>query len=146
MKGIIKSLPLHTQISNILRREIRLMATVKKEKFYSENDIAGRFNVSRITARQAVTNLAQEIEHLKAADVWIAGLEGAPEARTYTESDMTMPLAIVVGNEGEGLRRLVRERCDWLMSIPMRGNVSSLNAAIAGSVALYEVLRQRTPR
>lgn len=93
-----------------------------------------------------VTNLAQEIEHLKAADVWIAGLEGAPEARTYTESDMTMPLAIVVGNEGEGLRRLVRERCDWLMSIPMRGNVSSLNAAIAGSVALYEVLRQRTPR
>lgn len=91
-----------------------------------------------------ITNLAQEIERLKAADVWIAGLEDVPGARPYTESDMTMPLAIVVGSEGEGLRRLVRQRCDWLMSIPMRGNVNSLNAAIAGSVALYEVLRQRT--
>jgi len=90
-----------------------------------------------------VTNLAKEIERLKGADVWIAGLEDAPGARRYTEVSMNLPLAIVVGSEGAGLRRLVRERCDWLMSIPMRGQINSLNAAVAGSLALYEALRQR---
>jgi 23S rRNA (guanosine2251-2'-O)-methyltransferase len=50
----------------------------------------------------------------------------------------------VVGSEGKGLRRLVRERCDWLMALPMRGEINSLNASVAGSIALYEVLRQRT--
>lgn len=90
-----------------------------------------------------VTNLAQEIARLKAADVWIAGLEDTPDAQLYTRVNMTLPLAIVVGSEGQGVRRLVRERCDWLMSIPMRGRINSLNAAVAGSVALYEALRQR---
>mgnify|MGYP000960599305 FL=1 len=91
-----------------------------------------------------VTNLVKEIERLKMADLWIAGLEDAPGARPYTETNMILPLAIVVGSEGAGLRRLVRERCDWLMSIPMRGRINSLNAAVAGSLALYEALRQRT--
>lgn len=90
-----------------------------------------------------VTNLVKEIERLKTADLWIAGLEDAPGARPYTETNMILPLAIVVGSEGAGLRRLVRERCDWLMSIPMRGRINSLNAAVAGSLALYEALRQR---
>jgi 23S rRNA (guanosine2251-2'-O)-methyltransferase len=96
-----------------------------------------------------VTNLVKEIERLKARDaaypdMWIAGLEDAPGAQPYTDANMLLPLAIVVGSEGAGLRRLVRERCDWLMSIPMRGKINSLNAAIAGSLALYEALRQRT--
>lgn len=91
----------------------------------------------------SVTNLAQEIEQLRRADVWVAGLEGSPEAQPYTDIDMTVPMAIVVGSEGSGLRRLVRERCDWLIAIPMRGKINSLNAAIAGSVALYEALKQR---
>ena len=90
-----------------------------------------------------VTNLVKEIERLKLREVWIAGLEDVPGARSYTETNMTLPLAIVVGSEGAGLRRLVRERCDWLMSIPMRGKINSLNAAVAGSLALYEALRQR---
>ena len=90
-----------------------------------------------------VTNLVKEIERLKALDVWIAGLEAVPGARPYTEANMILPLAIAVGSEGAGLRRLVRERCDWLMSVPMRGQINSLNAAIAGSLALYEALRQR---
>jgi len=90
-----------------------------------------------------VTNLVKEIERLKTADLWIAGLEDVPDARPYTEINMILPLAIVVGSEGAGLRRLVRERCDWLMSIPMRGQINSLNAAVAGSLALYEALRQR---
>lgn len=93
-----------------------------------------------------VTNLAREIERLKAADVWIAGLEDVEQARNYTEVNLRGPLAIVVGSEGKGLRRLVRERCDWLMSIPMLGKINSLNAAIAGSVALYEAVRQRSLR
>jgi len=91
-----------------------------------------------------VTNLVKEIERLKTAELWIAGLEDAPGARPYTTTNMILPLAIVVGSEGAGLRRLVRERCDWLMSIPMRGRINSLNAAVAGSLALYEALRQRS--
>lgn len=90
-----------------------------------------------------VTNLPQEIERLKLVSVWVAALEEGYGARPYTSVDLTVPLALVVGNEGGGLRRLVRERCDWLMQIPMRGDIKSLNAAVAGSVALYEVLRQR---
>lgn len=91
-----------------------------------------------------VTNLAREMDQLKAADIWIAGLEEGDAAQNYTQIDMTAPLAIVVGSEGEGLRRLVRERCDWLIALPMRGRVESLNAAIAGSIALYEALKQRS--
>ena len=90
-----------------------------------------------------VTNLAQEIERLKTAEIWIAGLEDVSGARLYTEAPLTVPLGIVVGGESDGLRRLVRDRCDWLMRMPMRGHINSLNAAIAGSIALYEVLRQR---
>ena len=91
-----------------------------------------------------VTNLAQEIERLKTAEIWIAGLEDVSGAQLYTEVSLTVPLGIVVGSESDGLRRLVGDRCDWLMRMPMRGHINSLNAAIAGSIALYEVLRQRT--
>ena len=90
-----------------------------------------------------VTNLARSIEHLKEQDVWIAGLEGRPKARSLYETDLDMPLALVVGSEGQGLRRLVRQRCDFLLRLPMRGRVESLNASVAGSVALYEVWRRR---
>ncbi len=90
-----------------------------------------------------VTNIAREIERLKEYEVWVAGLEDVPEALPYTQMDLTVPLGIVVGSEGGGLRRLVREHCDWLMSLPMRGQINSLNAAVAASVALYEVLEQR---
>ena len=91
----------------------------------------------------SVTNLTQEIDRLKRADLWITGLEDDPTAKLYTDSDLTVPLAVVVGSEGSGMRRLVRERCDWLMAIPMCGKINSLNAAVAGSVALYEVFNQR---
>lgn len=90
-----------------------------------------------------VTNLAQTIEQLKRLEIWIAGLDRGREAIALTRADLTLPLAIVVGNEGSGLRRLVRERCDWLIEIPMRGRIESLNAAVAGSLLLYEALRQR---
>ena len=93
-----------------------------------------------------VTNLVDTIGRLKAYDAWVAGLEAMRGAQQYDEADLTGPLALVVGSEGEGLRRLVRERCDFLVSLPMRGLVTSLNAAVAGSIVLYEAQRQRMAR
>lgn len=83
-----------------------------------------------------VHNLSQTLERLKAAGVWIAGLDAGPGAVPLAQADLKGRIALVVGAEGEGLARLVREKCDWLVSIPMYGKVASLNAAVAGSVAL----------
>jgi 23S rRNA (guanosine2251-2'-O)-methyltransferase len=89
------------------------------------------------------TNLTRAIDYLKKQQVWVIGLVG--EAQTlYTQADLTGPLALVVGNEGKGISRLVREHCDLLIKLPMHGSINSLNAAIAGSIALYEALRQRS--
>jgi 23S rRNA (guanosine2251-2'-O)-methyltransferase len=92
-----------------------------------------------------VVNIARAIEELKAANVWTIGLAGdAPDL--YTDVDWTVPSAIVLGAEGTGLRRLVAERCDRLVRIPMLGAVDSLNVSVAAGVVLYEVVRQRTGR
>jgi 23S rRNA (guanosine2251-2'-O)-methyltransferase len=89
-----------------------------------------------------VVNIARAVEELKEAGVWTVGLAGdAP--KSYDELDLTVPTAIVVGAEGAGLRRLVRDRCDFLASIPMRGHVDSLNVSVATSIVLFEALRQR---
>ena len=77
-----------------------------------------------------VVNIARALEELKEAGVWTVGLAGDAPKR-YDEVDLTLPTAIVVGAEGTGLRRLVRERCDWLVSIPMQGHVQSLNVSVA---------------
>lgn len=84
-----------------------------------------------------VTNLVEAIRQLKEADIWIAGLDMAGDALRPGEIDLDRSLGLVVGHEGQGLRRLVRETCDFLLRLPMRGQVESLNAAVAGSVALY---------
>ncbi len=88
-------------------------------------------------------NLAQAIQKLKQAGVWVVGLEYSPEARPLEEADMKRPLALVVGSEGQGMRRLVRESCDFLVRLPMRGRIESLNAAVAGSIALYAAWEAR---
>jgi len=92
-----------------------------------------------------VVNIARAIEDLKQVGVWSVGLAGDAPKR-YDEVDLTQPTAIVVGAEGTGLRRLVRERCDWVASIPMQGHVQSLNVAVATGIALFEALRQRRPK
>ncbi|MBN1485718.1 MAG: 23S rRNA (guanosine(2251)-2'-O)-methyltransferase RlmB [Chloroflexia bacterium] len=92
------------------------------------------------------TNLARTVEQLKGAGLWVLGLEEGEDAVLYTEVDWDRPLVLVVGSEGSGLRRLVRERCDGLVRLPMRGKIASLNASVAGSVMLYEVWRSRLSR
>ncbi len=89
-----------------------------------------------------VTNVVNAVEELKKERYWIAGLEGAGTT-PYTSADYTGPIALIVGNEGKGIRRLVKEHCDFLVSIPVLGNVSSLNASVAGALVMYEVVRQR---
>jgi 23S rRNA (guanosine2251-2'-O)-methyltransferase len=90
-----------------------------------------------------VTNLVQTIERLKAADIWVAGLDLDESAQPLGRIDLNMALAVVVGHEGQGLRRLVREKCDFLLYLPMRGQVESLNAATAGSLLLYAAWQAR---
>jgi 23S rRNA (guanosine2251-2'-O)-methyltransferase len=90
----------------------------------------------------ARANLAQAIRRFKQEGLWIAGLENSSEAKRIDQIDLRPPLALVVGSEGRGLRRLVGESCDFLVQIPMRGLVESLNAAVAGSLVLYEVWRR----
>ena len=88
------------------------------------------------------TNLTRVIEYLKKQNIWVIGLAGEASA-LYDQADLTGPLALVVGNEGKGISRLVREHCDLLIKLPMHGIINSLNAAVAGSIVLYEALRQR---
>jgi len=90
-----------------------------------------------------VANLTQALEAMKARGIWAAGLEKAAQSKPYDQVDWRLPVALVVGSEGRGMSRLVREHCDFLVDIPMRGRVGSLNAAVAGSIVLYEILRQR---
>lgn len=93
--------------------------------------------------RIARENIARAIEELKGHEVWITGLEAGPGATPLEQADLTGNVGLVVGSEGHGMRRLVRESCDFLVRIPMRGRVDSLNAAVAGSVMLYAVWAAR---
>jgi len=89
-----------------------------------------------------VVNIARALDELKEAGVWTVGL-AAEAADRYDAIDLTLPTAIVLGAEGSGLRRLVRDRCDRLASIPMGGSVASLNVSVAAGVMLFEAVRQR---
>lgn len=89
-----------------------------------------------------VVNIARALESLKDAGVWTIGL-AADGATPYDAIDLRLPSALVVGAEGTGLRRLIRERCDWLASIPLAGHVQSLNVSVAAGIVLFEAVRQR---
>ena len=90
----------------------------------------------------AVTNLSRTLGELKERGIWIAGAAGEAQNSLYS-IDFKQPIAIVMGSEGKGLRRLTREHCDYLMSIPMAGALSSLNVSVAAGILMYEVVRQR---
>jgi 23S rRNA (guanosine2251-2'-O)-methyltransferase len=90
----------------------------------------------------AVTNLSRAMDEIRRAGAWIVGAAGEAE-RTVYEVDLTGPLAWVLGAEGQGMRRLTREKCDWLARIPLQGRTESLNVSVATGVCLFETLRQR---
>ena len=90
-----------------------------------------------------ITNLARTLRELQDAGVWVVGTAGETETTIY-QADFKGPLAIVLGAEGEGLRRLTRETCDSLVKIPMFGSVSSLNVSVAAGICLFEAVRQRS--
>jgi len=89
-----------------------------------------------------VTNISQALQDLKKAGFWIYGADGSAKHTLY-QQDFSGPVALVIGGEGEGIRPLVRKGCDEVVSIPLQGGVSSLNASVAGGVFLFEVVRQR---
>jgi 23S rRNA (guanosine2251-2'-O)-methyltransferase len=89
-----------------------------------------------------VVNVARTLDELKQKNVWIVGLDERGE-KDYDQLDYNMDCAVVLGAEGHGLHDLVRKKCDYLVSIPMMGRVSSLNVSVAGAVVMYEVARQR---
>lgn len=90
-----------------------------------------------------VVNLPRAIEEAKERGVWITGLDFGDDAKDYDAIDYSGRTGIVVGNEGRGISRLAREKCDFIAMLPMLGGVSSLNAAVAGAIVMYEVLRQK---
>ncbi|WP_085993703.1 23S rRNA (guanosine(2251)-2'-O)-methyltransferase RlmB [Oceanobacillus senegalensis] len=116
------------------RRSVGLTATVAKTAAGAMEHIP----VAR------VTNIANTIDELKEKNIWVVGTE-AEATEDYRRLDGTLPIALVIGNEGKGISRLVKKKCDWTVSLPMRGKVSSLNASVACSLLLYEVYRKRVP-
>ena len=90
-----------------------------------------------------VTNINRTLNDLKSADVWVIGTAMDDEAQPLGEVDLNRPIALVIGHEGDGLRRQVRENCDILLTLPMRGQVESLNAAVSGSILVYAAWQAR---
>ena len=89
-----------------------------------------------------VTNISQTIDYLKKKNVWVVGTDSTGEKAFY-DNDLKGSIALVVGSEGEGIGKLVREKCDFVVNIPMQGEISSLNASVAAAIVMYEILKQR---
>lgn len=113
------------------RRAVGLTATVAKTS-------AGALNYTPVAK---VTNLSATIEELKKEGLWFVCADMGGE--TMYNLNLTGPIGLVIGNEGEGVSRLVKEKCDYVASIPMKGNIDSLNASVAAGVLAYEIVRQR---
>lgn len=113
------------------RRSAKVSPTVYKTS-------AGAINNIKVVM---VTNISRTIEEIKEHGFWVYGLAGEAD-QTLAQTDLTGKVALVVGNEGDGISRLVREKCDLLVKIPMVGRVNSLNASVASAIAMYEVNRQ----
>ncbi|WP_232699777.1 23S rRNA (guanosine(2251)-2'-O)-methyltransferase RlmB [Brevibacillus daliensis] len=116
------------------RRSVSLTATVAKAS-------AGAIEYVPVAR---VTNIVRAIEELKEKGFWIAGTDASGK-QDFREGDYSMPLAMVIGSEGKGMSRLVRENCDFLYRLPMVGQVTSLNASVAAAILMYEVYRFRSP-
>jgi len=115
-----------------------------KDKSADINDVARKVasGAAETVPWVRVTNLARTIAELKQAGVWIMGTSG-DASDTVHDQDLTIPCALVLGSEGSGMRRLTREACDFIVSLPMAGSVSSLNVSVAAGICLFEAVRQR---
>lgn len=113
-------------------RSVKLNATVAKLS-------AGAIHYMKVVQ---VTNIRNTINELKKLGIWVVGTD-LNTSMDYTDFDYTIPIAIVIGNEGKGMSRIVRESCDELVKIPMMGRVQSLNASVSAAILMYEVVRQR---
>jgi 23S rRNA (guanosine2251-2'-O)-methyltransferase len=91
-----------------------------------------------------VTNLSRAVDELKERGVWVAGTDASGK-QDYRQLDGTLPIGLIIGSEGKGMSRILREKCDFLVQLPMAGHVTSLNASVAASVLMYEVYRNRRP-
>ena len=90
-----------------------------------------------------MVNLPRAMKELQEAGAWLTGLDWGEDAKTYTKIDFRGKVGLVVGAEGKGISRLVREKCDFIAELPMPGGFESLNAGVAAAVAMYEIVRQR---
>ena len=113
------------------RRSASLNATVAKSA-------SGALEYMKVAR---VTNIASEIEFLKKQGVWVFGAD--MDGKPYTDFDYDMPVALVIGNEGKGIGKLVARECDEIISLPMKGKINSLNASVAAGILMYEVVRKR---
>jgi 23S rRNA (guanosine2251-2'-O)-methyltransferase len=120
------------------------MVIIPKDKSASNNAIVTKVSTGATESVPLirVTNLARTIEHIQQLGVWVYGACGEANQSLYT-MDGRQSIALVLGAEGDGLRRLTREKCDGLFSIPMFGTVESLNVSVAAGISLYEIRRQR---
>ncbi|ERJ12405.1 23S rRNA (guanosine(2251)-2'-O)-methyltransferase RlmB [Haloplasma contractile] len=114
-------------------RSVSLNATVAKLS-------SGAIEYVKVTK---VTNITRTIKELKKKGIWIAGTD-LDTSVTYKNSDYKLPLALVIGNEGKGISRLVKDNCDFLVKLPMKGKISSLNASVAAGILMYEIYSQRS--
>ncbi|MBE6805079.1 MAG: 23S rRNA (guanosine(2251)-2'-O)-methyltransferase RlmB [Clostridia bacterium] len=113
------------------RRSASLNATVAKSA-------SGALEYMKVAR---VTNIANEIENLKKQGIWVFGAD--MDGKPYTDFDYDMPVALVIGNEGKGIGKLVAQKCDEIISLPMKGKINSLNASVAAGILMYEVVRKR---
>ncbi|WP_018759730.1 23S rRNA (guanosine(2251)-2'-O)-methyltransferase RlmB [Paenibacillus terrigena] len=115
------------------RRSVGLTATVSKTS-------AGAVEYVPVAR---VTNLAQTIDQLKKDGVWVIGTDVEAQAELFDANHFNMPIAVIIGNESKGMGRLLKDKCDFLIKLPMAGQINSLNASVAAGVFMYEVVRQR---
>lgn len=118
---------------------------IPKRRSASVNSTVSKVSAGAVTYMKVarVNNLKDAIRHLKEEGLWVIGTDG--EAKEfYNQLDLTGPIALVIGSEGFGMSRLVKENCDGLVKIPMKGKITSLNASVAAGIMMYEVVRQNT--
>ena len=117
---------------------------IPKRRAASVNSTVSKVSVGAVEHMKIarVNNINETIRFLKEQGIWICGTDMDTQV-VYTKQDYKMPLALVIGSEGFGMARLVKENCDFLVKIPMKGKITSLNASVSAGIVMYEVVRQR---